>query len=101
LRHAVELAIFDLLEYRLEKAPTNNQYRMLSYLYRAPQEPRVISMNYDVIVDAPIMFYGESRRHRAARRRLSACARPQRATDRADSAIDFPSMRALRVSSLR
>ena len=32
---------------------------MLSYLYPAPQEPRVISMNYDVIVDAAIMLYGE------------------------------------------
>ena len=61
VRHAIELAIFDLLEYRLEKAPTNNHYKMLSHLYPVPQEPRVISMNYDVIVDAAIMYYGESR----------------------------------------
>lgn len=61
VRHAMELAIFDLLEYRLEKAPTNNHFQMLSYLFPAPQEPRVISMNYDVIADAAIMFYGESR----------------------------------------
>jgi len=46
-------------------------------------------MSYDVIVDAAIMFYGESRRHRAARRRLSARARPQRATGRANNAIDL------------
>jgi hypothetical protein len=61
LRHAMELAIFDLLEYRLEKAPTNNHYQMLSQIYPVPQEPRIISMNYDVIIDAAVMFYAESR----------------------------------------
>jgi hypothetical protein len=61
LRHAVELAIFDLLEYRLEKAPTDLHFEMLSRVYPVPQEPRVISMNYDVIIDAAIMFYGELR----------------------------------------
>ena len=60
VRHAIELAIFDLLEYRLVKAPTNNHYAMLSRIYPTPQEPRIISMNYDVIIDAAIMFYGES-----------------------------------------
>jgi hypothetical protein len=52
VRLAIELAISYLLEYRLERAPTNNHYQMLSYLHPAPQEPRVNSMNYDVIHEA-------------------------------------------------
>lgn len=59
LRHAIEVAIFDLLEYRLEKAPTNNHFGLLEHTFPRPSEPRVISMNYDVIVDASMMFYGE------------------------------------------
>jgi len=34
---------------------------MLRHLYPEPQEPRVISMNYDVLADAAIMFYGQGR----------------------------------------
>ena len=60
LRHSVELGIFDLLEWRLQKAPTNNHYGLLSVLFPAPDEPRVISLNYDLIIDAAMMFYGEA-----------------------------------------
>jgi hypothetical protein len=67
LRHAMELAIFDLLEYRLEKAPTNNHYQMLLQIYPTPHEPRIISMNYDVIIDAAVMHYSELRPSRDAR----------------------------------
>jgi hypothetical protein len=66
LRHAVELAIFDLLEYRLEKAPTNNHFALLSQIYPVPQEPRIISMNYDVIIDAAVMFFGQGRQDASA-----------------------------------
>ena len=61
LRHAMELAIFDLLEWRLKKAQTNNHFTLLSSLYPHPLEPRVISLNYDLVADAAVMFYGESR----------------------------------------
>jgi len=62
LRRVVDLAIFDLLEYRLEKAPTNNHFELLSHLYPQPSDqPRIISMNYDVIADAAVMFLGQSR----------------------------------------
>ena len=61
LRHAVELAIFDLLESRLEKVPTGKHFMLLQRIYPEPHEPRIISLNYDVIIDAAIMFFGQLR----------------------------------------
>jgi hypothetical protein len=61
LRHTVESAIFDLLEWRLEKAPTNNHFTLLNKLYPPPNEPQVISLNYDLIADVAIMFTAQHR----------------------------------------
>src|SRR5262245_54949519 len=55
LREAIELGIFDHLEERLHKAPTNHHWQLFQDLYDAPQEPSVISTNYDVIADTAIM----------------------------------------------
>src|SRR5947199_203930 len=56
VRQAVELGIFDLLERKLNTAPTTNHYSMINALYPAPAQPRVISLNYDLIIDTALMF---------------------------------------------
>ncbi|HYK89189.1 MAG TPA: hypothetical protein VE398_10490 [Acidobacteriota bacterium] len=62
LREEVEFGIFDLLEERLEKSPTNNHWDLLNRLYPpGGEEPCVISTNYDLIVDTALMFLSESR----------------------------------------
>jgi hypothetical protein len=62
LREQVEFGIFDLLEERLEKSPTNNHWGMLDRLYPPGEEgPCVISTNYDLIVDTAFMFLSEYR----------------------------------------
>lgn len=61
LRHTVEAAIFDLLEWRLEKVPTNNHWGLFQKLYPAPMEPTVLSLNYDLIADVAIMFTAQHR----------------------------------------
>ena len=67
IRQAMELGIFELLENKLSKAPTNNHYMLLQQLYSPPSEPSVISLNYDLIIDTAMMFlsemggYGEGR----------------------------------------
>jgi NAD-dependent SIR2 family protein deacetylase len=61
LREAIELGIFDHLEKRLEKAPTNNHWELFQMLYEEPEEPSVISTNYDVIADTAMMFVGDGR----------------------------------------
>lgn len=61
LREAIELGIFEHLEERLEKAPTNNHWQLLQSLYDDPEEPSVISTNYDVIVDTAIMAVSDAR----------------------------------------
>jgi hypothetical protein len=61
LREAIELGIFDHLEERLVHAPTNNHWQFLQSLYPAPEEPVVISTNYDLIVDTAMMSVSETR----------------------------------------
>lgn len=62
LREQVEFGVFDLLEERLEKSPTNNHWTLLNRLYPSNgEEPCVISTNYDLIVDTALMFLSESR----------------------------------------
>jgi hypothetical protein len=62
LREQVEFGIFDLLEERLEKSPTNNHWSLLDRLYPTlGEEPCIISTNYDLIVDTAMMFLSESR----------------------------------------
>lgn len=61
LRQHVEFAIFDLLEENLKVAPTNNHWTLLNRLFPDGTEPCVISTNYDLIIDATLMFLGGSR----------------------------------------
>lgn len=61
LREAIELGIFEHLEERLFKAPTNNHWELLQTLYDAREEPTVISTNYDVIADTALMAVSETR----------------------------------------
>jgi hypothetical protein len=62
LREQMEFGIFDLLEERLERSPTNNHWELLNRLYlMGGEEPCVISTNYDLIVDTAMMFLSESR----------------------------------------
>ena len=60
LRQTIELRIFDLLEERLNQAPTNNHWTLLQALYPA-SAPIVISTNYDLIVDTAMMSVSELR----------------------------------------
>ena len=61
LRQAIELRMFDLLEEKLYKAPTNNHWQLLQTVYPSPAEPCVISTNYDLIVDTAMMSVSETR----------------------------------------
>lgn len=61
LREAIEVGIFDHLEERLYQAPTNNHWDLLQYIYAAPNEPVIISTNYDLIIDTAMMFVSETR----------------------------------------
>jgi kumamolisin len=61
IREAIELGIFDLLEEKLLAAPTNNHWELLNTVYPSPAKPRVISTNYDLIIDTAMMFLSESR----------------------------------------
>lgn len=66
LREAIELGIFDHLEEKLVKAPTNNHWELFQGLYNDPNEPIVISTNYDVIADTAIMAVSDNRRPEGA-----------------------------------
>jgi hypothetical protein len=55
LREAIEFDIFDVLEAALKRAPTNNHYNMLLKLFPSPQQPWVVTTNYDLIADAAMM----------------------------------------------
>ncbi|MGC4048914.1 MAG: hypothetical protein QM757_05250 [Paludibaculum sp.] len=55
LRQAIELGIFDVLEDALMKFPTNNHYFLLQRLFPLPSTPRVITTNYDLVVDTSMM----------------------------------------------
>jgi hypothetical protein len=59
VRQAVELGIFELLESKLQTAPTNTHWELLTHLYPAPAMPTVISLNYDLIVDTAMMYISQ------------------------------------------
>ena len=59
IRHLIEGGIFDLLEQRLQHGPTNNHWNLLAALFPTPQQPSVITLNYDLIIDAAMMFYSQ------------------------------------------
>jgi hypothetical protein len=61
IRQAIEIGMFELLEAVLRQAPTNNHYDLLSKVYPAPAQPCVISTNYDLIIDAAMMWFSEAR----------------------------------------
>jgi len=61
LREAVDLGIFDLLEERLNKAPTSNHYQLLQAVYSDVTDPCIISTNYDLIIDTAMMSYSQTR----------------------------------------
>jgi len=61
IREAIEFGIFDVLEEKLSKAPTNNHWDLLGRIYPHPTQPCVISTNYDLIIDTAMMFLSESR----------------------------------------
>jgi len=56
LREAIELGIFDVLEEALRKFPTNNHFTLLTKLFVAPNKPQIITTNYDLVVDAALMY---------------------------------------------
>ena len=61
LRQAIELRIFDLLEEKLYKAPTNNHWKLLQAVFPSPTVPCVISTNYDLLIDTAMMSVSETR----------------------------------------
>ena len=61
IRQAIEIGMFELLEAVLRQAPTNNHYELLSKIYSVPVQPCVISTNYDLVIDAAMMFFSEGR----------------------------------------
>jgi hypothetical protein len=61
LRQDIELLLFDLLEEKLFKAPTNNHWQLLHAVYPPPAEPCVISTNYDLIADTAMMAVSQDR----------------------------------------
>jgi hypothetical protein len=61
VREAIEFGIFDVLEEKLSKAPTNNHWEILNRVFPPPAQPCVISTNYDLIVDTAMMFLSELR----------------------------------------
>jgi hypothetical protein len=61
LREAIELGIFDALENALLRAPTNNHWQLLQQIYPKPSTPYVISTNYDLVIDAAMMYVSETR----------------------------------------
>lgn len=61
LREAIELGIFDVLEEALMKFPTNNHFTLVNTLFASPAMPQVITTNYDLIVDAALMYVSQQR----------------------------------------
>lgn len=61
IREAIESGIFDVLEDALKKAPTNNHYNMLVKLFPGPEEPCVVTTNYDLIADSAMMNVGNAK----------------------------------------
>jgi len=60
LREAIEFGIFDVLEDALKKAPTSNHYEMFSKLFPSPEQPCVVTTNYDLIADSAMMNVGRA-----------------------------------------
>ncbi|HEY4330908.1 MAG TPA: hypothetical protein VGN88_14290 [Phycisphaerae bacterium] len=60
LREAIELGIFDLLEEKLNKAPTNNHYDLIQKVYGMTDDPVIISTNYDLIIDTSLIFFSNN-----------------------------------------
>lgn len=61
IRQAMELGIFELLERKLNQAQTTNHFSLIQKLYPPPEEPTVISLNYDLLIDTAFMSYSEQR----------------------------------------
>jgi hypothetical protein len=61
LREAIEFGIFDHLEERLMKAPTNNHWDLFNRLCTDLDEPHVITTNYDLVADTAMMFLSQGR----------------------------------------
>jgi len=59
LREAIELGIFDVLEEALAKFPTNNHFTLLTKLFAAPNQPEIITTNYDLVVDTALMHLSQ------------------------------------------
>ncbi len=57
VREAVELGIFDHLEEKLNQAQTTNHFSLLQSIFPPPNEPCVISTNYDLLIDTALMFH--------------------------------------------
>src|SRR5271155_2153949 len=60
IRESIEFGIFDLLEEKLHSMPTNNHWELLDTIFPSTA-PRIISTNYDLIIDTAMMFLSESR----------------------------------------
>jgi NAD-dependent SIR2 family protein deacetylase len=61
IREAIEFGIFDVLEERLVKVPTNSHWQLMNTVYPASAQPAVITTNYDLIVDTAMMYLSEFR----------------------------------------
>lgn len=62
LRQQIEFGIWEVLEEKLERAPTNNHFQLFDRLYPSGgEEPCVISTNYDLIADTTLMFFSSAR----------------------------------------
>jgi hypothetical protein len=61
LRAELELGIFEVLEGALRRFPTNNHYALLDRLFPVGVEPRVVTTNYDLVVDSALMYLSKVR----------------------------------------
>jgi NAD-dependent SIR2 family protein deacetylase len=61
LREAIEIGMFDVLEQALDKFPTNNHFHLLNREFPAPEIPRVITTNYDLVADAALIEVSKTR----------------------------------------
>lgn len=63
LRQDIETGLFELLETQLKRARTDDHWDLLSKIYLDPSEPRIVSTNYDLIIDTALMAFSEKRSH--------------------------------------
>jgi hypothetical protein len=59
LREAIELGIFDVLEDALTKFQTNNHFTLLTRLFAPPNQPQIITTNYDLVADTALMHVSQ------------------------------------------